>query len=106
VRCFVFPEVGGGIGGFFFLVMLRRVPVQSSRPVCIAVVVAVHDGELGEGWVAGMLFGLGWVYLPSRSCRWEDIGCCCCLFQHFRVVVVETFVIVLGASRSAVMVDD
>jgi hypothetical protein len=45
-------------GGFFFVV-LRRVPGQSIRAACIAVVVAVHDGDLGEGWVADMLFRLG-----------------------------------------------
>ena len=44
---------------FFLVVVLRRVPSQSIHSTCIAVVVAVHDSELGEGWVAGMLFGLG-----------------------------------------------
>jgi hypothetical protein len=52
---FCFPRAGRGV----FFVVLRRVPGQSIRAACIAVVVAVHDGDLGEGWVADMLFRLG-----------------------------------------------
>jgi hypothetical protein len=60
-----FPETGWGI---FFVVVVRRLPVQSGRVVQLqrhVVVVAVDVCWLEGGWVARILFWFGVIFRPE-----------------------------------------